>query len=551
MAASRAAARASAAAARDSGLRELLQAAAAGGGEKMASRHLARGRLLPRDRLLKLIDPGSPLLELSPLAAHGKYGGSYPAAGVLTGLARVCGLPALVVANDPTVKAGTYVSETIGKHVRAMELAARAGLPALFLVDSGGGNLTGKADGGFNDRYGFGRIFYDQAVMSAGASTQLSLVLGACTAGGAYVPAMSDEAVMVSGQGFIFLGGPPLVKAATGEIVSAEELGGAAMHSSVSGVADAAVEEEEQGIVMLRRSMATLSRQLHAQQSALADREGADVLRWRAADPWSTGSAAAAAAAAAGEEAKQAAATGSSVEEALAQLMPLSLEETFPVHSLLPLLFDDGSLSAFKADYGQSVLTCFARLAGQPVGVIASAGELTAAAAMKAAHFAQLCQQRQASLITMQHVQQASEGSAAHGSSSSSSSSAADDDVMRLRAHAKLLSALATATVPKLSVLMGRGWGEGAMPLSPSAIGSHLSFLWPTAQAREGDTGPLDSTARLDDDGILLPPQTRDTLALALQALLSARDYRALASEHARDTVSRASGQLSSSMFRM
>src|SRR5882757_5701267 len=348
-------------------LRDKLATARLGGGAKSRARHTARGKLLPRDRVDGLLDPGSPFLELAPLAAEGMYDGQAPAAGVIAGIGRVSGREVVVVANDATVKGGTYYPMTVKKHLRAQEVALDNRLPCVYLVDSGGAFLP-RQDEVFPDRDHFGRIFYNQATMSARGIPQIAAVLGSCTAGGAYVPAMSDEAVIVRNQGTIFLGGPPLVKAATGEVVTAEELGGGDLHSRISGVTDHLADSDAHALRIVRDIVATLGP--------------------RAPRPW---------------EVCPAAEPLADPDE-LYDVVPVDPRVPYDVHEVITRIVDGGEFAEFKAEYGATLVTGFARIHGHPVGIVANNGVLFSESAMKGAHFIELCDQRSIPLVYLQNI---------------------------------------------------------------------------------------------------------------------------------------------------
>jgi 3-methylcrotonyl-CoA carboxylase beta subunit len=495
-------------------LRRKLAEVSRGGPEASRERHIARGKLLPRDRVDALTDPGAPFLELSPLAADGLYDGDAPAAGVITGVGRVSGRECVIVANDATVKGGTYYPVTVKKHLRAQEVALHNRLPCIYLVDSGGAFLP-RQDEVFPDREHFGRIFYNQATMSARGIPQIAAVLGSCTAGGAYVPAMSDENVIVRNQGTIFLGGPPLVKAATGEVVSAEELGGGELHSRVSGVTDHLAEDDADALRMVRGIVATLAP--------------------RAPRPWDT--------APAQEPAYPA--------DSLYGVLPADLRTPYDVHEVIARVVDGSRLAEFKAEYGATLVTGFARIYGHPVGVIANNGILFSESALKGAHFIELCDQRSIPLVFLQNItgfmvgrQYESDGIAKHG--------------------AKMVTAVACARVPKLTVIIGGSFGAGNYAMCGRAYSPRFLWTWPNArisvmggdqaasvlatvrrdqlEARgqdwpsseedafkkpvrdqyEHQGSPYYATARLWDDGIIDPADTRRVLGLALSAAANA-----------------------------
>ncbi|MGI8537435.1 MAG: carboxyl transferase domain-containing protein [Mycobacteriales bacterium] len=492
-------------------LRQRLDAVRAGGPQVSRERHIARGKLLPRDRVDALLDQGSPFLELSPLAAHGLYGGDAPGAGILTGVGRVSGRECVVVANDATGKGGTYYPRTVKKHLRAQEVALHNRLPCLYLVDSGGAFLP-EQDQVFPDREHFGRIFYNQATMSAQGIAQIAAVLGSCTAGGAYVPAMADEAVIVKEQGTIFLGGPPLVKAATGEVVTAEDLGGGALHARISGVTDHLADDDAHALRIVRRIVATLGP--------------------RTAAPWDR----------------------ASVEEPavdpseLYGVLPADTRTSYDVREVIARLVDGSRFQEFKAEYGATLVTGFAHLHGHPVGVVANNGVLFGESALKGAHFIELCDRRAIPLLFLQNItgfmvgrEYEAGGIAKHG--------------------AKMVTAVACARVPKLTVVLGGSFGAGNYSMCGRAYSPRFLWMWPGARIsvmggdqaasvlatvrREqlGDSwsadqeeafkapiraqydaqgNPYYSTARLWDDGILDPLDTRTALGLALSACANA-----------------------------
>jgi 3-methylcrotonyl-CoA carboxylase beta subunit len=495
-------------------LRDKLAAARLGGGEKARARHTARGKLLPRDRVDGLLDPGSPFLELAPLAADGMYDGQAPAAGVIAGIGRVAGREVVVVANDATVKGGTYYPVTVKKHLRAQEVALDNRLPCVYLVDSGGAFLP-RQDEVFPDREHFGRIFYNQATMSARGIPQIAAVLGSCTAGGAYVPAMSDEAVIVRNQGTIFLGGPPLVKAATGEVVTAEELGGGEVHSKVSGVTDHLAEDDAHALSIVRSIVATLPA--------------------RGALPWTV------------RPAEQPAVDPAGLYGAV----PVDSRTPYDVREVIARLVDGSRFGEFKAEYGTTLVTGFAHVQGHPVGIVANNGILFAESALKGAHFIELCDQRGIPLIFLQNIsgfmvgrQYEAGGIAKHG--------------------AKMVTAVACARVPKLTVVIGGSYGAGNYSMCGRAYSPRFLWMWPNAkisvmggeqaasvlatvkrdqlaaagekwgeEAEEAFKAPIReqyetqgnayyATARLWDDGVIDPMDTRTVLGLALTACANA-----------------------------
>ncbi|WP_405447493.1 carboxyl transferase domain-containing protein [Streptomyces erythrochromogenes] len=496
------------------GLRARLDAARLGGGEKARARHTARGKLLPRDRVDALLDPGSPFLELAPLAAEGMYGGSAPAAGVIAGIGRVSGRECVIVANDATVKGGTYYPMTVKKHLRAQEVALENRLPCLYLVDSGGAFLP-MQDEVFPDREHFGRIFYNQARMSGAGIPQIAAVLGSCTAGGAYVPAMSDEAVIVRNQGTIFLGGPPLVKAATGEVVTAEELGGGEVHSRVSGVTDHLAEDDAHALRIVRNIVATLPE--------------------RGALPWSVE---------APEEPK--------VDPAgLYGAVPVDSRTPYDAREIIARVVDGSRFQEFKSEFGQTLVTGFARIHGHPVGIIANNGILFAESAQKGAHFIELCDQRGIPLLFLQNISGFMVGR--------------DYEAGGIAKHgAKMVTAVACARVPKLTVVVGGSYGAGNYSMCGRAYSPRFLWMWPNAKIsvmggeqaasvlatvkrdqiegasqewpaedEEAFKAPVRAqyeeqgnayyaTARLWDDGVIDPMETRQVLGLALTACANA-----------------------------
>jgi 3-methylcrotonyl-CoA carboxylase beta subunit len=495
-------------------LRKKLEQVRLGGPEQSRERHTARGKLLPRDRVDTLLDPGSPFLELSPLAADGLYDGDAPAAGIITGVGRVSGRECVIVANDATVKGGTYYPVTVKKHLRAQEVALHNNLPCVYLVDSGGAFLP-RQDEVFPDREHFGRIFFNQATMSQRGIPQIAAVLGSCTAGGAYVPAMSDEAVIVRDQGTIFLGGPPLVKAATGEVVSAEELGGGDLHSRVSGVTDHLAEDDADALRIVRDIVKTLAP--------------------RAPRPWETASAEDPAA----------------DPEELYGVVPADSRTPYDVREVIARITDGSRFAEFKAGYGPTLVTGFARIYGHPVGIVANNGILFSESALKGAHFVELCDQRAVPLVFLQNItgfmvgrQYEAGGIAKHG--------------------AKMVTAVACARVPKFTMIIGGSFGAGNYAMCGRAYAPRFLWMWPNArisvmggdqaasvlatvrrdqlEARgqtwppeaeeefkkpvrdqyERQGSPYYSTARLWDDGIIDPLDTRRVLGLALSAAANA-----------------------------
>ncbi len=485
-------------------LREKLATAARGGSERARARHVERGKLLPRERVDRLVDPSSPFLELSPLAAHDLYGGDAPGAGMITGVGRVAGRECVIVANDATVKGGTYYPMTVKKHLRAQEVALHNRLPCIYLVDSGGAYLPAQ-DEVFPDREHFGRIFYNQATMSGVGIPQIAAVLGSCTAGGAYVPAMSDEAVIVRNQGTIFLGGPPLVKAATGEVVTAEELGGGDLHSRVSGVTDHLANDDAHALHIVRDIVATLGPR--------APRPW-DVLPTEAplADP-----------------------------DELYDVVPVDARTPYDVREVIARIVDGSRTHEFKAEYGTTLVTAFARIHGHPVGIIANNGILFSESALKGAHFIELCDQRGIPLVFLQNISGFMVGREYEAGGIAKNG-------------AKMVTAVASTRVPKLTVIIGGSFGAGNYSMCGRAYSPRFLFMWPNARisvmggeqaatvlgavgsgaGAGGDDGaairaqyerqghPYYSTARLWDDGVIDPKDTRTVLGLALSAAANA-----------------------------
>ncbi|WP_232320006.1 carboxyl transferase domain-containing protein [Herbidospora daliensis] len=478
-------------------LRERLDTAAKGGPERSRIRHVERGKLLPRDRVDTLLDPGARFLELSPLAATGLYGDDAPAAGIITGVGRVSGREVVVVANDATVKGGTYYPMTVKKHLRAQEVALDNRLPCVYLVDSGGAFLP-KQDEVFPDREHFGRIFYNQATMSAKGIPQVAAVLGSCTAGGAYVPAMSDEAVIVRNQGTIFLGGPPLVKAATGEEVTAEELGGGEVHSRISGVTDHLADDDAHALRIVRDIVATFAPAAKAWQRTETEAPKYDARE-------------------------------------LYGLVPPDSRTPYDVREVIARIADGSRFLEFKQEYGPTLVTGFARIHGHPVGIVANNGILFAESALKGAHFIELCDRREIPLVFLQNISgfmvgkvYEQGGIAKHG--------------------AKMVTAVACARVPKLTVVVGGSFGAGNYAMAGRAYSPRFLWMWPNARISvmggeqaatvlsmvgdadpeairaqyEAQGNPYYSTARLWDDGVIDPADTRTVLGLALGACANA-----------------------------
>ncbi|MBA2490092.1 MAG: methylcrotonoyl-CoA carboxylase [Chloroflexi bacterium] len=489
----------------------------AAGDERSVARHRDRGKLPVRERIDLLLDPGSPFLELSPLAATGLYDDEAPGAGIVTGIGRVSGVECMIVANDATVKGGTYYPMTVKKHLRAQEVAQADRLPCIYLVDSGGAFLP-LQDEVFPDREHFGRIFYNQAQMSALGIPQVALVMGSCTAGGAYVPAMSDETVIVRGTGTIFLGGPPLVKAATGEDVTAEELGGATVHARISGVADHEALDDEHALALGREIVASLGR-------------GGPDLPW----PRLEGCRPAIGSSDAGAEDDP---TG------LYGAIPADLRRGYDAREVIARLVDGSRFHEFKPGYGETLVCGFAHIDGYPVGVLANNGVLFSQSALKGAHFIELACQRRVPLVFLQNITGFMVGREYEAGGIA-------------KDGAKLVMAVACAEVPKFTVITGGSFGAGNYAMAGRAYGSRGLWMWPNARisvmggqqaARvlstvrggfaddaerdafeapilekyEAEGGPYHSTARLWDDGIIDPAQTRDVLALAISAALNA-----------------------------
>ncbi|MES2288508.1 MAG: carboxyl transferase domain-containing protein [Pseudomonadota bacterium] len=483
--------------------------AALGGNEKSRERHTARGKLLPRERVERVLDSGSPFLEIGQLAANGMYGEDIPGAGVIAGIGRVSGRQCMIVANDATVKGGTYYPMTVKKHLRAQEIAIENRLPCLYLVDSGGANLPNQAEV-FPDREHFGRIFFNQANMSAKRIPQIACVMGSCTAGGAYVPAMSDETVIVRNQGTIFLAGPPLVKAATGEEISAEDLGGGNLHARKSGVVDHLAENDEHALTIVRDIV-----------SHLGASEGFKV------------------------EAREPRPPKYDAEE-LYGVIPQDVRAPYDVREVIARIVDGSEFHEFKALYGTTLVCGFAHIWGMPVAILANNGVLFSESALKGAHFIELAQQRRVPLLFLQNIsgfmvggKYEAEGIAKNG--------------------AKLVTAVATASVPKITVLIGGSFGAGNYGMCGRAYSPRFLFTWPNArisvmggeqaasvlatvhrdadswspeeaeafkapirQKYEDEGNPYYATARLWDDGVIDPAQTRDVLGLAFAATLNA-----------------------------
>ncbi|MEZ3160149.1 carboxyl transferase domain-containing protein [Microbacterium sp. BWT-B31] len=492
-------------------LRARLAKAALGGPEHSRERHLSRGKLLPRDRVARLLDEGSPFLELAPLAAEGLYDGEAPAAGVIAGIGLVHGRHVMVVCNDATVKGGTYYPMTVKKHLRAQEVALENRLPCVYLVDSGGAFLP-MQDEVFPDRDHFGRIFFNQSRLSAQAIPQIAAVLGSCTAGGAYVPAMSDETVIVRGQGTIFLGGPPLVKAAIGEVVTAEELGGGELHARRSGVVDHLAEDDEHALEIVRDIIATLP------APAAPAWEVSETLA-PAVDP-----------------------------AELYGVVPVDVNQPYDVREVIARIVDGSELHEFKREYGDTLVTGFARIHGHPVGILANNGVLFSQSAQKGAHFIELCDQRGIPLLFLQNISGFMVGRDAEAGGIA-------------KDGAKMVTAVASTRVPKLTVIIGGSFGAGNYAMCGRAYSPRFLWTWPASRisvmggpqaasvlstvkadqlaargqdwppgeraafeepirARYDEQGsPYYATARLWDDGVIDPLDTRDVLGLALDVV--------------------------------
>jgi 3-methylcrotonyl-CoA carboxylase beta subunit len=486
-----------------------------GGSDEARERHQSRGKLLPRERLAQLIDPGSPFLEIGQFAAWGMYGEDIAAAGMIAGIGRIEGKEIMVVVNDATVKGGTYYPLTVKKHLRAQEIALQNNLPCVYLVDSGGANLPNQ-DEVFPDREHFGRIFYNQANMSAAGIPQIACVMGSCTAGGAYVPAMADESIMVRNQATIFLGGPPLVKAATGEDVTAEELGGADVHTRLSGVADHYAMDDEHALAITRRIVSNLNR---TKPARLALQKPLPPLY---------------------------------APEEIYGIIPADLRQPYDVREIIARVVDGSEFDEFKQNYGTTLVTGFAHLFGMPVGIISNNGVLFSESAVKGAHFIELCCQRKIPLIFLQNITGFMVGRKYEAGGIA-------------RDGAKLVTAVATAQVPKVTMIIGGSFGAGNYGMCGRAYSPRFLWMWPNARIsvmggeqaatvlamvkREGierkggewsaeeeqkfkkpilmkyehEGHPLYSSARLWDDGIIDPAKTREVLALSLSAALNAQ----------------------------
>src|ERR1700691_4002288 len=490
------------------------RAAAEGGSSKARERHVARGKLLARERVAGLIDPASPFLEIGALAAYGMYEGDVHGAGLIAGIGRIEGREAMIVANDPTIKGGAYYPMTVKKHLRAQEVALENHLPCVYLVDSGGANLPHQSEV-FPDREHFGRIFFNQARMSAAGLAQIAVVLGSCTAGGAYVPAMSDETIIVEKQGTIFLAGPPLVKAATGETVTAEELGGGDLHTRISGVADALARDDVHALALARRAMANLNRPAKTPHDAAAPAEPLHPV------------------------------------EDLLRIVPMDLRRQADVREILARLIDGSEFDEFKARFGPTLVTGFARISGLLIGIIANNGVLFSESALKGAHFVELCAQRGVPLLFVQNISGFMVGQRYEAGGIA-------------KDGAKLVTAVACARVPKVTLIVGGSFGAGNYGMSGRAYSPRFLFMWPNARISvmggeqaasvlatlrrealeaegrewlkddeeafkapirakyEAEGSPYYATARLWDDGIVAPRETRRVLSLAFSATLNA-----------------------------
>ncbi|WP_298565905.1 carboxyl transferase domain-containing protein [uncultured Aliiroseovarius sp.] len=493
---------------------DAAEAAVMGGGQKSRDRHLSRGKMLPRDRVSNLLDPGSPFLEVGATAAHGMYDGAAPCAGVIAGIGQVHGQEVMVVCNDATVKGGTYYPMTVKKHLRAQEIAEECNLPCVYLVDSGGANLPNQ-DEVFPDRDHFGRIFYNQARMSAKGIPQIAVVMGSCTAGGAYVPAMSDVTIIVKEQGTIFLAGPPLVKAATGEVVTAEDLGGGDVHTRLSGVADYLAEDDAHALALARRAVESLNRIKPM------------TVKWQVSE----------------EPAYD--------PEELLGVVPADLKTPYDIREVIMRIVDGSRFDEFKPRFGDTLVTGFAHLKGCPIGIIANNGVIFSEAAQKGAHFVELCSQRNIPLVFLQNItgfmvgrKYENEGIARHG--------------------AKMVTAVATTNVPKVTMVVGGSYGAGNYGMAGRAYQPRFMWSWPNSRIsvmggeqaagvlatvkrdaieRQGgewsaeeeaafkqptidmfeeQSHPLYASARMWDDGVIDPRKSREVLYLSLLAALNA-----------------------------
>jgi len=495
-------------------LRDKIATITRGGHDKAREKHLGRGKLLPRERIDLLLDPDTPFLEFSQFAAWGMYGENIPAAGIITGIGRVSGQECVIVCNDATVKGGTYFPMTVKKHLRAQEIARENHLPCIYLVDSGGANLP-QQDEVFPDKNHFGRIFYNQATLSAAGIPQIAVVMGSCTAGGAYVPAMADESIIVEGQGTIFLAGPPLVKAATGEVVSAEELGGAAVHSKVSGVTDHMVANDAKALEQARRIVANLNR---------VKSVGLDVIEPQ--EPLYSA-------------------------EELFGIIPKDTRKPFDVRDVIARIVDGSEFDEFKKNYGTTLVTGFAHLYGYPVGIVANNGVLFSESALKGTHFIELCAKRGIPLVFLQNITGFMVGKKAE------IGGIAKDG-------AKMVTAVACARVPKFTVIIGGSFGAGNYAMCGRGYSPRMLWMWPNARISvmggeqaanvlatikedqmkasgkkwtpkerqafmdpilkkyEAEGHPYYASARLWDDGIIDPRDTRMVLGLGISAALNA-----------------------------
>ena len=498
-----------------SDLNSLIGEIEQGGGEKSRQMHISRNKLLPRDRISRLLDPGSPFLELSQLAAYELYNEKVPAAGIITGIGRVSGVECMVVANDATVTAGTYYPVTVKKHVRAQEIALENRLPCVYLVDSGGAMLMQQKEV-FPDRDHFGRIFYNQAVMSSKGIPQIAVVLGSCTAGGAYVPAMADESIIVKQQGTIFLAGPPLVESATGEIISAEDLGGADVHCEISGVSDHYALDDSHALYLARRCIQNLN---YKKNPTITIEKPEDPLF---------------------------------PSEDLFGIVPAAIKQQYDVKEVIARLVDGSRFSEFKELYGSALVTGFARLLGYPIGILANSGILDSACALKATHFIELCCQRKIPLLFLQNTTGFVVGKDAEYGGIAKNG-------------AKMVTAVACAQVPKITVIIGGSFGAGNYGMCGRAYSPRFLYMWPNARIsvmggeqaagvlaslqakkKEKERGspvspteleemkrpiiemydkeghPYFSSARLWDDGVISPADTRNVLGMSLSAALNA-----------------------------
>ena len=495
-------------------VRQAAEVALAGGGEKARELHRSRGKLLPRERIDRLLDPGSPFLEVGLFAAHGLYDGASPSAGLIAGIGRVMGQEVMVLCNDATVKGGTYFPMSVKKHLRAQEIAVENRLPCVYLVDSGGANLPNQ-DEVFPDRDHFGRIFFNQANMSAQGIAQIAVVMGSCTAGGAYVPAMSDVTIIVKDQGTIFLAGPPLVRAATGEVVSAEDLGGGDVHTRLSGVADLLAEDDAHALALARRAVANLNRRKRPDLALQAPEEPLY-------DP-----------------------------DELLGIVPPETRTPYDIREVIARIVDGSRYDEFKPRYGTTITCGFAHVMGMPVGIIGNNGVIFSEAALKAAHFVELCAQRRIPLVFLQNIAGFMVGRTAENRGIA-------------KDGAKLVTAVATAQVPKITLLVGGSFGAGNYGMCGRAYGPRFLWTWPnsrisvmggeqaagvlatvrrdaierkggtwsaeeeaafrrpTVEMFERQSHPLYASARLWDDGIIDPRRTREVLALSLSASLNA-----------------------------